>query len=66
MDITRLIVHDAQVGLSVQTGIPIVLSNPRSRFAREVVGLAESIAGISEERPARMPLARIPLLGRRA
>jgi pilus assembly protein CpaE len=66
MEISRLITHDAQVGLSVQTGIPIVLSNPRSRFSREVVGLAESIAGLTEERPSRMPLARIPLLGRRA
>jgi pilus assembly protein CpaE len=65
MEITRLIMHDAQVGLSVQTGIPIVLSNPRSRFAREIVGLAERIAGVTEERTSRAPLARIPLLGRR-
>ena len=65
MEITRLILHDAQVGLSVQTGIPIVQSNPRSRFAREIVALAEGIAGLTEERSTRAPLARIPLLGRR-
>lgn len=63
-DITSLIAHDAQVGLSVQTGIPIVQSNPRSRFAREVLGLAESIAGLTEEREGRFSLAKLPLLGR--
>jgi Flp pilus assembly CpaE family ATPase len=65
IEISRLILHDAQVGLSVQTGIPIVQSNPRSRFAREIVALAENIAGLSEARVTRAPLARIPLLGRR-
>jgi pilus assembly protein CpaE len=66
METTLMLMHDAQVGLSVQTGIPIVLANPRSRYARDVVGLAECVAGVAEGRPARQPLHRIPLLGRRA
>lgn len=65
-EITSLIAHDAHVGLSVQTGIPIVQSNPRSRFSREVIALAERIAGIAEERPAGFSLSRIPLFGRAA
>lgn len=63
-EITSLIAHDAQVGLSVQTGIPIVQSNPRSRFAREILSLSEAIAGLTEERDRGFSLARLPLLGR--
>ncbi|MEX1023069.1 MAG: response regulator [Dehalococcoidia bacterium] len=63
-EITRLFAHDAHVGLSVQTGIPLVQSNPRSRFARELIGLTESIAGLTEERAPGFSLARLPLIGR--
>ena len=63
-EIASLIAHDAQVGLSVQTGIPIVQSNPRSRFAREILALSESIAGLTEERQSGFSLARLPLLGK--
>ena len=63
-EITSLIAHDGQVGLSVQTGIPIVQSNPRSRFARELIAVAESVAGLTEERSRGFSLARLPLVGR--
>lgn len=63
-DITSLIAHDGHVGLSVQTGIPIVQSNPRSRFARELLSLSESIAGLTEDRSRRFSLASLPLVGR--
>jgi pilus assembly protein CpaE len=59
IEVTRVIPHDAHVGLSVQTGIPIVLSDPRNRFAREVMGIAESIAGVSETRVTRLPFGRL-------
>lgn len=68
LDVAEVIPHDSQVGLSVQTGIPITISSPRGKYARHVVHLAETIAGVgeSESRVTRLPFARIPLLSRKA
>jgi pilus assembly protein CpaE len=65
LEVARYLPHDPQVGLSVQAGRPIVLSHPQSAFARAVVGLAESIAGMTESGGPRRSIVRLPLLGRR-
>ena len=65
LDVAHVIPNDQRVGISVQTGIPIVGSEPRSRFSREVTAIAEAIAGVAHPRVTRMPFRRIPLLGGR-
>ncbi|TAK74298.1 MAG: response regulator [Dehalococcoidia bacterium] len=61
--------YDSRVGVSVQTGKPLVLSEPRSRFARSVMELAEQVTGIAGH-PASSKgmksLQRLTVLGRRA
>jgi pilus assembly protein CpaE len=69
LEVTEVIPHDSQVGLSVQTGIPIMMSSPRGKYARHVGHLAEGIAGVGESsgsRVTRLPFVRIPLLSRKA
>lgn len=66
LEVTAHMQYDPRVGLAVQTGQPIVQSQPRSKFARTAMDLAASIAGVAEPRRGvgRSPFARLPLLGR--
>ena len=66
MEIMQVLPNDPDVGLSMQAGMPIVLSKPKSKFARGVTRVAEEIAGVASNNVVRMPLAplaRLPLLG---
>jgi pilus assembly protein CpaE len=66
-EVAESLPNDPQVGVSVQTGVPVVLSDPGGKFARSVTRIAERIAGVeSSASVVRLPFARIPLVGRRA
>ena len=61
LEVTQVIPFDPAVGLSVQSGSPLVLSNPRSKYSRAVREAAESLAGIrvSRERAPLVSLSRL-------
>lgn len=62
-----VIPFDSNVGMAVQTGVPIVLSQPGARAARAMQGVAESISGLqSEGGRSFISLPRLPLMKRRA
>lgn len=61
--------YDSKVGVSVQTGVPVVKTDPKSRYARSVITLAEQVTGVSRREPVLatpFPLRRLSLFGRRA
>lgn len=61
--------YDNRVGVSVQTGKPLVLGEPRSRFARSVMELAEQVTGMAGHEASfkgMKSLQRLAVLGRRA
>ncbi|MQA00174.1 MAG: response regulator [Dehalococcoidia bacterium] len=68
MPVTAHLQYEARVGVAVQTGLPIVQSDPRSRYARSVIELAENITGVgSEKRLARRSaFGRLSLFGKAA
>ena len=69
LSVVKVIPHDASVGLSVQTGVPIVRSQPNGKYARAVREVAESLAGIStasQRSDSPLSFARLPLVGRKA
>lgn len=69
MEASLTIPHDTKVGMSIQTGVPLVQTDPKSRYARAVISLAERVTGVSpREAPLRshLPLPRLSLFGRRA
>jgi len=61
LELAHVIPHDSAVGLSVQTGTPLVLSHPRSKYSRVVHSAAESLAGVRtvRERPSLVSLSRL-------
>jgi pilus assembly protein CpaE len=61
-----LIPNDGRVGNSVQTGIPLVISQPNSGFSHAITELAESISGVAPSADTRSFLTRLPVIGRRA
>ena len=65
MEVAHVIPYDQNVGLSIQTGVPIVTAQPKSKFSRAMIELAEVISGVAP-RTTRSPLAfsRIPIFGR--
>ncbi len=65
LELAHIIPNDPKVGLSIQTGIPIVQSDSRSKFARCITELGQTVAGISDDRVTRFPLAKLPLVGGR-
>ena len=66
MEVTMHMEYDARVGLGVQTGVPIVQSQPRSKYARTVVDLATTISGVgpASNGASASPFARLPFLRR--
>lgn len=66
MTISQVLPYDDNVGLAVQTGVPVVQSHPKSKFARGIVELAGAISGVAPQRKRSVvrPLAAIPLFGR--
>lgn len=68
LKVAKVIPHDTGVGLSVQTGVPLVRSQPGSKYARAIREVAEGIAGITPAASHASPMsfARLPLVGRRA
>lgn len=66
MPVTEHLHYESRVGLSVQTGIPMVEAQPRAKFSRSVRRLAETISGVGavESKMPRLALARLPLVGR--
>lgn len=67
VQIAHVIPYDAAVGLSVQTGIPITLSQPKNRYSRVVIEAAEAMAGVQAAARERTPLASLGrLVGRGA
>jgi pilus assembly protein CpaE len=62
----RLIPNDGRVGNSVQTGVPLIVSQPSSGFSRAIVELAESISGVAPAVDSRSFLTRLSVIGRRA
>jgi len=69
MAATLTIPYDAKVGISVQTGVPVVQTDPKTRYSRAVMGLAEQVTGVSRREPsiaAARPLRKLSLFGRRA
>ena len=65
MEVGLVIPYDQNVGLSIQTGVPIVTAQPKSKFSRAMTELAEVISGVAP-RATRSPLpfSRIPIFGR--
>ncbi len=60
MSDAHLLRHDAQVGLSVQRGVPMVIGNPDTAFARSIATLAATISGTAPVQAADSnPLARL-------
>jgi pilus assembly protein CpaE len=60
--------YDSKVGISVQTGSPLVMSAPKTKYARAIVQLAEQVTGVASRQPARHspgPMRRLSFLGRR-
>lgn len=56
----RMIRNEPGVGLSVQMGVPMVVGNPNSAFARSIMMVAESISGTARAKSAvSNPLARL-------
>jgi pilus assembly protein CpaE len=74
MPASLVIPHDSNVGISVQTGAPIVASQAKSRYARAVMQLAQQVTGVGARdaaeavyKPApRLSLGGMTLWGRRA
>jgi pilus assembly protein CpaE len=68
MTATQIIPNDSNVGISVQTGTPIVEGQPNSRYSRSVMALAQQVKGVSVRESSRIGrmLLRPALLGRRA
>lgn len=61
--------YDNRVGVAVQTGKPLMLSEPRSRFARSVMELAEQVTGTASREASFKgirSLQRLAVPGRRA
>lgn len=61
--------YDNRVGVAVQTGKPLMLSEPRSRFARSVMELAEQVTGTATREASfkgMRSLQRLAVLGKRA
>lgn len=61
LDLAHVIPFDSSVGLSVQSGMPLALSHPRSKYSRIVREAAESLAGVrsTRERPSLVSLSRL-------
>jgi pilus assembly protein CpaE len=67
LKVTKVIPYDTGVGLAVQTGIPIVRSQPGSKYSRTVREIAESIAGVTHSaNGSSVSFMRLPLVGRKA
>ncbi|MFA7248867.1 MAG: P-loop NTPase [Dehalococcoidia bacterium] len=70
LKVSYTIPYDPTVGVSVQTGTPVVISQPTGKYARALRTVAEALAGVSEAPPQRRVFAiggkRLPLVGRRA
>src|SRR5690606_34509911 len=47
MKASTIIPNDSQVGISVQTGMPLIQSQPNSRYARAVKEMAQQITGVT-------------------
>ena len=67
LSISKTLPFDGHVGLSVQTGVPVSLSQPNSKYARGVQEIAESLAGVrtAASKPAKRGFG-LPLMSRRA
>lgn len=67
LTISKTLPFDGHVGLSVQTGVPVSLSQPASKYARGVQEIAESLAGVrtAASKPAKRGFG-LPLMSRRA
>jgi pilus assembly protein CpaE len=69
MKASYIIPYDRDVGVGVQTGTPIVVGRPKSRYTRAIMAMAEEITGVKVNEVQRTPrraLVRLSLLGRRA
>ncbi len=74
VDASLIIPHDGNVGVSLQTGAPIVDSQPKSRYARAIMQLAQQVTGVGEREIAQaartsgsgISFGGMTLFGRRA
>ncbi len=58
--IWQLIPHDQNVGTSVQTGTPMTLSQPKSKYTKVVMQMAARIAGVGTETKVEKLVASAP------
>lgn len=69
LDVSYFIAHDPTVGFSVQTGKPILISEPSSPYSRCVLKIAEGISGVAPREvrsKVRMPFGGLRLVGGRS